>query len=138
AERARTLLDAGAGSQMEYDQAAATLATATAQVRALAESVREQRVELNYYRVSAPTGGIVGDIPVREGDRVTRSTVLTTIDRKDRLELYVNIPVSAAPGLRPGLPLRIIDDKGNVIGTYVVGFISPSVDDQTQTVLVKS
>lgn len=138
ADRARTLLEAGAGSQMEYDQAAAALATATAQVRALTESVREQRVELNYYRVSAPTGGIVGDIPVREGDRVTRSTVLTTIDRNAGLELYVNIPVSQATGLRPGLPLRILDEAGKVIGTYVVGFISPSVDDQMQTVLVKS
>jgi RND family efflux transporter MFP subunit len=123
---------------MEYDQAAAALATATAQVRALSESVREQRVELNYYRVSAPTAGVVGDIPVREGDRVTRSTVLTTIDRNAGLELYVNIPISQATGLRPGLPLRILDEAGKVVGTYIVGFISPAVDDQTQTVLVKS
>lgn len=138
ADRARTLLEAGAGSQMEYDQAAAALATATAQVRALGETVREQRVELNYYRVSAPVSGVVGDIPVREGDRVTRSTVLTTIDRNAGLEIYVQIPVAQATGLRPGLPLRILDETGKVVATYSVGFISPSVDDQTQTVLVKA
>jgi len=138
ADRAKTLLDAGAGSQQEYDQAAAGLATMTAQVRALGETVREQRVELAYYRVTAPTGGVVGDIPVREGDRVIRSTVLTTIDRNAGLEIYVSIPVAQAIGLRPGLPLRILDETGKVIATYAVGFISPSVDDQTQTVLVKA
>ena len=110
----------------------------TAQVRALGETVREQRVELAYYRVTAPTGGVVGDIPVREGDRVIRSTVLTTIDRNAGLEIYVSIPVAQAIGLRPGLPLRILDETGKVIATYAVGFISPSVDDQTQTVLVKA
>ena len=39
AERAKTLLDAGAGSQQEYDQAAAGLAAADAQVKAVEEQI---------------------------------------------------------------------------------------------------
>ena len=46
--------------------------------------------------------------------------------------------MAQATGLRPGLPLRVLDDQGKVIGTYQVGFVSPSVADQTQTVLVKA
>ena len=138
ADRARTLLDAGAGSQMEYDQAAAALAASEAQVKAIDEQIRQQRVELSYYRVTSPTAGVVGDIPVRVGDRVTPTTMLTTVDQNAGLEIYVNIPVAQATGLRRGLPLRVLDDQGKIIGTYQVGFVSPSVDDQTQTVLVKA
>jgi RND family efflux transporter MFP subunit len=138
AERAKTLLDAGAGSQQEFDQATAALTAATAQVKAIEEQIKQQQVELAYYRVTAPTAGIVGDIPVRVGDRVTRATVLTTVDRNVGLEAYVSIPVAQATGLKPGLPLRILDERGAVLETYRVGFIAPSVDDQTQTVLVKA
>jgi RND family efflux transporter MFP subunit len=138
AERARTLLDAGAGSQQEYDQAAAALAAATAQVKAVDEQIKQQQVQLGYYRVTAPTAGVVGDIPVRVGDRVTAATVLTTIDRNAGLEVYVNVPVTQATGLRRGLPVRILDEQGGVIATYGIDFISPSVDDGTQTVLVKA
>jgi RND family efflux transporter MFP subunit len=138
ADRAKTLLDAGAGSQQEYDQAAAGLAAAEAQVRAVEEQIKQQQVELGYYKVTAPTAGVVGDIPVRLGDRVTPATMLTTIDQNAGLEIYVNIPVAQATGLRPGLPLRILDEQGKVSGTYQVGFVSPSVDDATQTVLVKA
>jgi len=40
--------------------------------------------------------------------------------------------------LKPGLPLRILDEQGKVIGTYSASFVSPSVDDAMQTVLVKA
>lgn len=138
AERAKTLLDAGAGSQQEYDQAAAALAAASAQVTAIDEQIKQQQVELGYYRVTASTAGVVGDIPVRVGDRVTRTTVLTTIDRNAGLEAYVNVPVAQATGLRRGLPVRILGEQGAVIATYGIDFISPSVEDGMQTVLVKA
>ena len=48
---------------------------------ALEAQVRQETVQLHYYRVTASTSGIVGDIPVRVGDRVTTSTVLTTVDK---------------------------------------------------------
>ena len=138
AERAKTLLEAGAGSQQEYDQAAAALSAATAQVKAIDEQIKQQQVELGYYRVTASTAGVVGDIPVRVGDRVTRTTVLTTIDRNAGLEAYVNVPVAQATGLRRGLPVRLLDEQGAVIATYGIDFISPSVEDGMQTVLVKA
>jgi RND family efflux transporter MFP subunit len=137
-DRLRTLLEAGAVSQQEYDQAAATLRSGEAQLAAIDQQVREQRVELGYHRVVAPAAGVVGDIPVRLGDRVTQTTVLTTIDDNQGLEVYLQIPVQQAPSLAEGLPVRIVDDRGQEILTTKITFVAPSVDPQTQTVLAKA
>jgi RND family efflux transporter MFP subunit len=138
AARQKRLLDAGAVSQQEYEQAATAVQTSEAQMKAIDAQIREQQVELAYHRVTAPTAGVVGDIPVRVGDRVTRSTMLTTIDENAGLELYISVPVAQAPGLKPGMPVRIIDDQGKPISVTAVNFISPSVDMATQSVLVKA
>src|SRR6185503_19614564 len=72
--RLESLVGAGAISRQEFDQAQNSLRTAEARLAALDAQVREGRVELEYYRVDAPQAGVVGDIPIRTGDRVTTST----------------------------------------------------------------
>ena len=59
----RTLLEAGAASAAEREQAETALSTSEAQLKAVEAQIREQRVTLGYYRVTAPTAGVVGDIP---------------------------------------------------------------------------
>ena len=135
--RTQKLYEAGAVSQRELAQAETAERTAQAALRALDEQLRQQKSELGYYRVTAPTTGVIGDIPVRQGDRVTNSTVLTTVDENDFLEIYVSVPVQQAPGLALGLPVRIVDDRGKVLATNKVTFVSPTVEP-TQTVLAKS
>ncbi|HEX8030242.1 MAG TPA: efflux RND transporter periplasmic adaptor subunit [Vicinamibacterales bacterium] len=136
--RNKTLLTAGAISQREVEQFEAQLRAAEAQLKALDEQIRQQRSQLNYYRVTAPIAGTVGDIPVNTGDRVTRTTVLTTVDENGVLEVYINVPVQQAPQLRLGLPVRLMDDSGQVLATNKITFISPSVDTNTQSVLAKA
>jgi RND family efflux transporter MFP subunit len=138
AERMKTLFEAGAVSQQEFEQASTAVKTSEAQLRAAEAQVREQQVELAYHRVTAPTAGIVGDIPVRVGDLVTRQTVLTTVDENAGLELYINVPVGQAAGLKSGLLVRIVDDAGQTLTTSTLNFVSPSVDTETQSVLVKA
>ena len=138
AERMKKLYDAGAVSQQEYEQAAVAVQTADAQQKAVDAQIQEQRVELAFFRVTSPTAGVVGDIPVRVGDSVTRSTLLTTVDENAGLELYINVPVAQATGLKPAMPIRIVDDAGKPIATTAVNFIAPSVDPATQSVLVKA
>jgi RND family efflux transporter MFP subunit len=137
AGRTAKLLAAGAASQMDADRANNAVKAAEAQLRTVEEQIRALRTDLAYYQVTAPTGGIVGDIPVHEGDRVTKSTLLTTIDANTGLEVYLNIPVQDAPKLKIGLPVRLLDDTGAPGAASMVSFISPSVDDSTQTVLAK-
>lgn len=136
--RLKTLLDAGAVSQQEFEQAAATVKSGEAQLAALDQQIREQKVELGYHRVLAPAAGVVGDIPVRVGDRVTRASMLTTIDDNQGLEVYVQVPVQQAPDLRLGLPVRLVDDTGATLHEATVTFIAPSVDPATQSVLAKA
>jgi RND family efflux transporter MFP subunit len=136
--RVQGLIASGVVSQQELDQARTALDAAEADLHAVESQVREQQTQLRYYRVTAPATGVVGDIPVRVGDRVTVSTLLTTVDSPGIMEAYVSVPVERAAQLKPGLPIRIVDSTGNVLGESHVTFISPQVDDQTQTVLVKA
>ena len=138
AERAAKLLKAGAASEMDADRAANALKAAEAQLKTLQEQIRTARTDLGYYRVTSPTAGVVGDIPVREGDRVTKATKLTSVDANAGLEVYLNVPVQQATKLQIGLPVRIVDDTGATIAEEKINFISPSVDERTQTVLVKT
>ena len=138
ADRAKKLLEVGAGSQADYEQATTQLKTAEAQLRAIDEQIKQMRTELAWYHVTASTAGTVGDIPVRQGDRVTPATELTTVEDRAGLEAYINVPVQQARGLKVGLPLRLLDDGGKVVANERIAFVSPSVDDATQTVLVKS
>lgn len=140
AERAEALVKEGAISRQDADQARTTYETTQAQVAALDEQIREQRVQLRYFQVTAPVAGIVGDIPVRVGDRVTSSTVITTIDQSTGrdLEAHVAVPLERAPNLRVGLPLELLDGTGTVVGRNRITFVAPRVDESMQTVLAKS
>jgi RND family efflux transporter MFP subunit len=137
-KRLEALVQAGAISRQEFDQAQNSLRTAEARLAALDAQVREGQVELQYYRVTATQAGVVGDIPVRKGDRVTTSTVLTTITENEALEAYIEVPIDRAPELRPGLPVQLLDAEGKVAASNPISFIAPRVDESTQSVLVKS
>jgi RND family efflux transporter MFP subunit len=136
--RLETLLDAGAVSKAELEQAQAALKTSEAQLNAVNSQIRESQVELQYYRVTAPAAGIVGEIPVRQGDRVTPATEITTIDAGEGLEVYIDVPLERAAGLREGLPVELLDSSGSVVATNPITFVAPRADDATQTVLVKA
>jgi RND family efflux transporter MFP subunit len=138
AQRAQKLLAAGAASQMDADRAANQLKASEAQLRTIEEQIRASHTDLGYYRVTAPASGVIGDIPVHEGDRVTKSTLLTTIDANAGLEVYLNVPVQQAPKLKLGLPVRLVDETGTSVANEKISFISPSVDTTTQTVLAKT
>lgn len=137
-ERAQKLYAAGVTSKQDYDQARTNLDTAQHQLKSLDEQVREQQEQLRYYGVKAPADGIVGDIPVRVGDRVAVTTLLTTVDEPGSLELYVNVPVERSKNLRIGQRVQLLDADGKAVAESSVDFISPEVDNNTQSVLAKA
>src|SRR6185436_16072465 len=138
AQRAGELFTAGAISRQELEQAETGLRTAEANLRALSAQVQQQQVQLRYFTVAAPTAGVIGDIPVRVGHQVSPQTMLTTIDQNETLELNVNVPIERAGELRSGMPIQLFpNDSAEPMATTAIDFISPRVDDQTQSVLVK-
>jgi RND family efflux transporter MFP subunit len=136
--RAQKLFEAGAVSRAELEQAETAQKTAEAQLAAVQSQIRENQVQLQYYRVTAPSAGVVGEVVIRQGDRVTPSTVITTIDQPEGLEAYVNVPLERAGDLRPGLLVELLDPQGQVIAVNPITFIAPRADDTTQSVLVKT
>jgi RND family efflux transporter MFP subunit len=137
-ERAQKLSEAGVISKSDFDTAQTNYDSAIAQLKSLEQQLQQQRVELHYYRVSAPMDGIVGDIPVRMGDRVQVTTLLTTVDEPGALEAYLYIPAARAKDLHLGMPVRLLDETGTPRTETQVTFISPQVDLDTQTVLAKA
>jgi len=137
-ERAKKLFDAGVISKQDLDNAQTYYDSSVAQLNSLEHQVQQQKVELHYYNVSAPTEGIVGDIPVRVGDRVAVTTLLTTVDEPGALEAYIYVPAARAHDLHLGLPVKLISDVGAVLAESQITFVSPQVDPETQTVLAKA
>ena len=137
-DRQKKLYEAGVTSKQDLDNAQSTYDASVAQLKSLEDQVKSQTVELHYYKVSAPMAGIVGDIPVRVGDRVTVGTQLTTVDEPGALEAYIYVPVERSKGLRLGLPVHLLDAAGQEIAQTQVTFVSPQVDTDTQTVLAKA
>jgi RND family efflux transporter MFP subunit len=137
-ERSKRLFEAGVISKAEFDAAQSNYDSSIAQLKALQEQVNSQRAELKYYSVGAPMDGIVGDIPVRMGDRVTVTTLLTTVDEPGALEAYIYVPVDRSRSLRLGLPVRPLDPSGALLANTTITFVSPQVDPETQTVLAKA
>ncbi len=136
--RARTLYESGVMSKQDFDQAQTNYDAADADVKSLAAQVNQQQVQLKYYSVFSPTDGIVGDVPVHVGDRVTNTTPLTTIDERRALEVYIQIPSEHAHEIKMGAPVEVLDNAGKVLLQTKVYFISPQVDTSTQSVLVKA
>nr|MDJ0555172.1 efflux RND transporter periplasmic adaptor subunit [Microcoleaceae cyanobacterium MO_207.B10] len=98
-----------------------------------------QQVELQYYDIVAPIGGVVGDVVVKVGDYVDSQTQLTSIQDNKTLEVKINIAIDRLPQIRLGTEVQLLDQQqGELIGTSRVSFISPDAGQGTQTVLVKT
>jgi RND family efflux transporter MFP subunit len=69
---------------------------------------------------------------------VSVSTLLTTVDEPGALEAYIYVPAERARNLKTGLPVRILDDNNRAGIETHISFVSPQVDTDTQTVLVKA
>lgn len=137
-ERTKSLFASGVTSKQDLDQAQTNYDAALADVKSLDAQIKQEQVQLHYYSVFAPVAGIVGDIPVHVGDRVTNTTALTTIDERKNLEVYLQIPTDRARDVKMGAPVEILDAAGKALLTTRINFISPQVDTSTQSVLVKA
>ncbi len=137
-ERRKKLYAEGVTSKQDLDQAQTAYDAAKADVDATEAGVREQQAQLHYYTVRAPAAGTIGDIPVRVGDRVATTTVLTTMDKGGELEAYISIPSEKSGAVKLGTPVEILADDGKPPVRSRVTFVSPRVDPDTQLLLIKA
>jgi RND family efflux transporter MFP subunit len=137
-DRQRKLFAAGIISRDALDQAEQNYSNAKADYDSSVSLRQSQEKQLGYYHIRAPFDGIVGDIPVHLGDYVSATTMLTTVDENKDFEAYVYIPTERAADVRLGLPVNIVDTNGDVLESTRVDFVSPSVDNGLQGILVKA
>ncbi len=101
-------------------------------------NISQSQVQLQYYSITAPFAGVVGDIPVKVGDFVNNTTQLLSITQNQELETQIAIPLEKATNLRKGMQVQLLDDQNQVLKTGKIFFIAPSVNPQTQSVQVKA
>lgn len=118
-------------AENEYKRAKSALDTNSAQIK-------EQTEQLDYHKIKAPFSGIIGDIPVKEGEYVNPATMLLSVTQNERLELNAGISADKIFNIKIGLPVQILDFKNNIITESKIDFISPRVDSSTQTILIKA
>jgi RND family efflux transporter MFP subunit len=137
-DRSRKLFEAGVISRQEYDNAVSAHDASKATVQATDASINQQRVQLHYFTVHAPSAGVIGDIPVRVGDRVTNSTTLTTLDRGGELEAYINVPSERSGDVHVGNDVELLNQDGSTALKSKVSFVSPRIDTANQLLLIKA
>jgi membrane fusion protein, multidrug efflux system len=100
AERYKELLVDKAVSRQDYDDAAATMEQARAEIEYWKAAVEGARINLGYTRVTAPISGRIGRSSVTDGALVTayQPMSLATIQQLD--PIYVDVTQSSAELLR--------------------------------------
>src|SRR6266567_2205973 len=137
-ERQRGLFEGGVTSKQNYDYAVQAFENSKADWESAQAARVTQERQLAYYHLTAPFAGIVGDIPVHVGDYVSPQTLLTTVDENAELEAYIYIPTERAGDIRTGLPVQIVNSRGEQIESTKLYFISQQVDNGLQGILVKA
>jgi RND family efflux transporter MFP subunit len=111
---------------------------AEAQVAASVAQVRRYEVLLQEMIITAPFSGMIGDVIIKLGDYVRSGDIVTTLTENQQLELRLPIPIERKSDLRLGLPVQIQDSQGNNLGVGQISFISPTVNQASQTILAKA
>jgi len=131
-ERNKNLLDDDAVSRQEVDAAVADHARLKAAIELL-------EVRLAKSSITAPFEGVTGARSISVGDFVTSQSVITTVDDLSRLKVEMQVPERYLPNLKPGgtftLRAATFEPGAQVVGE--VYFVSPRIDENTRSTLVK-
>ena len=136
--RQKALYEAGVISKQAYDLSTQGFGSTQGAYNASVAATRTQREQLAYYQIRAPFAGIVGDIPVHQGDYASSTTLLTTVDEDRDLEAYIYVPTERASLVHNNLPVELLDTSGKVLTKTTIYFVSPQVDNGTQSILAKA
>lgn len=155
-ERISRLVNGGAVSRKDYDDASSEKNARVAQVQVSKAAVEAAKLDLSYSRVTAPIDGRIDRILVTEGNLVSSSqggaaTLLTTIVSSDPLYVYFDIDeatyLNTVSKARPDvvgrsnekLPVHIglANEKGYPHGG-ALDFVGNQIDRNTGTVRVRA
>lgn len=87
----KLLLDKNIISSSAYQTSADTYNAAVANLHQAQASLTSARKNLSFTNVTAPTSGIVGTIPFKEGSLVSPSTLLTILSNNSDMQAYFSL-----------------------------------------------
>lgn len=127
-----------ASSQENYKAQKQTVGSKKANYKETLEGTLQNKIVQNYYSIQAPFTGYVGTIPVKIGDYVDETTVLTTVTKSNGLEVQFAVDVKDKYRLKKGLTVRVSDSSNMKPVETKIWFIEPKVDSDSQTIMVKA
>jgi membrane fusion protein, multidrug efflux system len=147
-KRMQPLIESKAVSQAEFDNAKSAVDVGKADVAVAASRVREARLNVQYSKVEAPVGGVVGRSLKSEGSLVSGPTdLLTTVTQVDQVYVNFGFPSKDHEVLRQGLSdgsivlsqgvlmVEVLGDGGKALGlSSKLSFRDVRVNPATSTV----
>jgi RND family efflux transporter MFP subunit len=121
----KKLYEEGAASQIEFRQYEANLSR-----------VKSQLSNLN---ITAITDGVIGQIYINLGDYVTNGNKILDLVKLYPLRISYSVPERLIPKIKLGQNLNFtVESHPNETFTASVDFISPRIDPNSRTVLVRA
>lgn len=138
AKRGSARADEVARVEVELAIAKARLEAARAEVAILKLEVEASRAQLAQREVVSPISGVVADVLVEVGERVSMSepAVMRVVDTS-KLRLRVNMPIARARQLTIGAELPVLEVGSGKQARGRVVFVSPDADAASATVQVE-
>lgn len=131
-DRLSSLIDKGAVSRQEYDQAQSDLVAKQAEVELIKAQLKETVI-------TAAFAGVMGERVVSLGQFVNQGTTLTFLINQDPLKVGFRVPERFLGQIKEGQVIEVTvaaypEEKFN----GEVYFIDPQIEEQTRTALVKA
>jgi membrane fusion protein (multidrug efflux system) len=145
AERLKTLTQARAISQREYDEAQSSVKQVTAAIEGAQAKLSEAELNLSYTTVRAPISGITGRAVRSEGSLVTANTdaaLLTTLTQIDPVWVRFSLAegdYERVRGSERTARVRILKDDGSIAADNGrLNFAASTVDPKLGTVQLRA
>ena len=128
-------LNSGTTTAENAAQQVARLKKLFAQQNTSLKNLQDAEAQLALLRVTAPLSGTVARVNVKPGQAVDLTTVVAEVMDLNRLAVSAEIPAAEAGALKSGDPVEVL--TGPPVTTEL-SFVSPSVDKNNGTVLVRA
>jgi RND family efflux transporter MFP subunit len=137
-KRTRFLYEKQAATRETYDAAIARSRAAQANVRQAASALEQLRVSLGENTLHAPFNGIISKRLKDPGDMGLIGEPIVILQKPEDLRLEVAIPNFCASRIRTGMEVDVRIDALDKHLTAKIDEITPQIDIETRTQLVKA
>lgn len=145
-ERAETLYKTKTLSEQERDTYLSAYESSKAEVQNAKANLKQAEIEYGYTTIKAPIDGIAGIKMQDIGDYVGSNddnSLLITITQVNPLHVEFSIPKTDAVNFlaeikNPDLNVTMFDNSGKISQKGVLDYISPQIDTDTDTLLLRA